>query len=673
MKKEIRLYISIIFMMIVAVFVSPTATIFGSEVINEDVSLEENTKTDFLEIKESINEIVKIGDEIINSSNYGSRYISEDYFLDSYNVEITVNENNTFDITEKITAHFNEYKHGIFRKLPLKNIVERLDGTTSKNIARISDIRVPGDEFNTYKEDGYHVIKIGSADETLIGKKEYTIKYHYNIGKDPSDEFDELYYNIIGNEWDTVIDNVTFKITMPKEFDASKLGFSVGSYGSTNSDGIVYNVNGNIITGRYNGVLEEGQGLTIRLELPEGYFTGYESTTGNFIYFMFGLPILFVLVAFGLWKMYGKDEPIIETVEFYPPEGFNSLEIGYLYKGAAGNQDVVSLMVYLANKGYIKIEEFEETSLFIKSKSFKITKLKEYDGNNVNERRFFNGLFRLGRNEVTMSDLQYKFYRTMNKILASINSKSNERKIFEKSSLSKRVIIVLMIIATFLLITLKPMIDYAGVEFIFIGLLFPAIGFSVLFSMVFGKTPISVKIFGLIWGGMFGGIPFVGFVLPCIIAESTYLAAYVVGIICIAILIVIYKIMPKRTAYGTEIFGKILGFKHFLETVEKEKLEMLVMDNPTYFYDILPYTYVLGVSNKWIKKFEDISLTPPDWYSGSDSFTAASFGAFMTSAVNSAASSMSSSPSSSGGGGGGGSSGGGSSGGGSGGGGGGSW
>lgn len=30
----------------------------------------------------------------------------------------------------------------------------------------------------------------------------------------------------------------------------------------------------------------------------------------------------------------------------------------------------------------------------------------------------------------------------------------------------------------------------------------------------------------------------------------------------------------------------------------------MVTNNPICFYDILPYTYVLGISDKWIKKFE---------------------------------------------------------------------
>ncbi len=33
------------------------------------------------------------------------------YTIESYDIDIIVNENNTFDITEKITAYFNTEKH----------------------------------------------------------------------------------------------------------------------------------------------------------------------------------------------------------------------------------------------------------------------------------------------------------------------------------------------------------------------------------------------------------------------------------------------------------------------------------------------------------------------------------------------------------------------------------
>ena len=166
-------------------------------------------------------------------------------------------------------------------------------------------------------------------------------------------------------------------------------------------------------------------------------------------------------------------------------------------------------------------------------------------------------------------------------------------------------------------------------------------------------------------------MPWAFTVLPALLQDPTYLIGYIIGVICVLGMVICLKYLPKRTPYGNEMLGKLKGFRNFLETAEKDKLEAMVMQEPTYFYNILPYTYVLGVSDKWIKKFESISLQAPSWYDSPNAFDMVAFGSFMNNTMTSAQSVMSSSPSSDSGGGG--SSGGGSSGGGSGGGGGGSW
>ena len=99
------------------------------------------------------------------------------------------------------------------------------------------------------------------------------------------------------------------------------------------------------------------------------------------------------------------------------------------------------------------------------------------------------------------------------------------------------------------------------------------------------------------------------------------------------------ELMPKRNKYGGEMLGKLKGFRNFLITAEKEKLEAMGAEDPSYFYDILPYAYVLDVSDKWIKKFESISMQAPDWYDSTDGFSMAEFEDFMDSAMPSADSS----------------------------------
>lgn len=138
--------------------------------------------------------------------------------------------------------------------------------------------------------------------------------------------------------------------------------------------------------------------------------------------------------------------------------------------------------------------------------------------------------------------------------------------------------------------------------------------------LVIRKTSIIAKVFGTFWGLGFGGIPWIGIVLPILLENNLYIVTYIIGIICIAILLIIFRIMPKRTPLGIELLGKIKGFRRFLETAEKEQLEKLVEDNPEYFYNILPYTYALEISTVWMKKFRTIGLQEWDTYS-SDFYT----------------------------------------------------
>lgn len=594
------------------------------------------------------------------------------YVLDAYDVKITVNEDNTLDIVETITAYFNQYKHGIFRTLPFKNTVIRADGTETNNRAGISNIYV-SDKYTKSKENGNLMLKIGSQSITLKGEKKYTIKYRYNLGKDPLKDIDELYYNIIGSEWDTVIGNVTFTITMPKEFDASKLGFSSGEVGSTNNN-VEYKVTGNKIEGKHIGVLKSGNALTVRCELPEGYFVGAKQDVDYATLLMFIVPLFAFIIALLIWKKYGKDDQVIETVEFYPPNGYNSLEVAYLYKGTVENKDITSLLIYLANKGYIKITETDEQSLFTKSKGFEITKLKEYDGTNINERIFLDGLFKR-KNTVTVTDLYNRFYMTMNSIRSNINRKENRNKIFESSTGKKIGSLILLFLASLITIIAVPTLAFGELGEVITTIVICLFYTPFYLIGIFAGMPKAMRIFWLGFTGFHSMIFFA--TTPLVMAlfnDLVYLGAFLFGLACIVGIAICIIHMPKRTPFGNEMLGKIGGFKDYLETAEKEKLESMVAKNPQYFYDILPFTYVLGISDLWIRKFEAIALQAPDWYSSSSGFNVDRFGTFMNSTMRSTQTAMSSSPSSSSSGGGSSrSSGGGRSGGGSGGGGGGSW
>lgn len=591
-----------------------------------------------------------------------------DYLITQYNVDMKVTKQNTYRIQETITTYFYQAKHGIYRDIPVLNDVQRTDGSTDRIVARVENISCSGDKYEVSREGDNCRIQIGDEDETIIGEKVYHISYDYVMGNDVLPEEDELYFNIIGNEWQTSIRNVTFRIEMPAEFEEEKLGMSYGPAGSTETSGLYYYLEGNTIYGELDSdmILSPYEGVNVRLSLPEGYFERTEQIP-YLAYIAIVLAVLTVGIAFLLWWVFGRDDPVVETVEFYPPAGLNSVELAFVYHGESSRDDVISLIVYLAQKGYIEIQEGEGKKA---GKDFTLIRKRPYDGVNELEQIFMDGLFAKGE-KVTKKDLENSFYKTVNQITTKMGSKENREKIFYANSLNKGWILWVLSLLTCLLAGFLPVKNY---EYSLIAGLVIPLGVGVVFMIssltFFSRGNLVGRI---ICGFVFLFVGCIGYGIflrnPFRYDNAWYQIAYFIAVAASFIAMFFNCYLSKRTPYGTEMLGRIRGFKNFLETAEKERLEALVMENPQYFYEILPYTYVLKVSDKWMKKFESITVEPPTWYASGhySSFDMMMFHHFMNSTMSAATSSMTSTPSSSS------SSGGGFSGGGSGGGGGGSW
>ena len=562
-----------------------------------------------------------------------SQYASEDYVVDKYDINIVVNENNTLDVVENIDVYFNNPKHGMIFGRSIESTFLKPDGSSVKYKSKMSNISV-NDTFEKYKKDGKQYIKIGSSKKTVTGGKNYTIKYRYNIVRSGVTNVDQLYYNLVVSDHSEPYGDVTFSITMPKDFDSSKLGFTIGTKRSEDSAKVKYVVDGKKITGRYEGVLNSNEALTVRCELPKGYFTATDLDESFNNYVLVGISVLLLIIAILITviSLKQKPGPLVEPVEFYPPDNLNSSDIAYIYKsGNLEDKDVTSLLIYFANKGCINISQESDDD-----NDFKITKIKDYDGNNEGERLFFEGLFESGKNDVGYDDLYDKFYKVVGNVKKSVD-KVNFSKIFTNSALLKFNLILLM--AVIITVAVVGVNVYSEFD----NLIHVVIGAVALFVVVIIFTPkfmlgIRVVVLLISWG-------FSAFLL---IGNRTYWLANFVGFICVIIMILCAYLLPKRTEYGHNMLGRINGFKNFLITAEKDRLEALVMDDPQYFYNILPYTYVLGVSSKWIEKFDSITLKEPDWYNGSGMFDVFVFDRIMYSTMSSVAQSSQSSSSTSG-------------------------
>ena len=586
------------------------------------------------------------------------------YEINSYDCYYRVTEDNVYHVVETIDVTFNEYRHGIYRNIPEVNHVERLDGSRDTVIAQV-DVKSCSDTYTDYREGDDRMIKIGNSDEEIIGQHTYTLIYDVKWGNDRVEGEDEFYMNLIGDGWDVPVKNLTFTIEMPKEFEdtGDNIGFYYGAYRTAKIEGIRYAFDGKTIRGALIGYqIEPGAFFTTRIQLEDGYFAKSDSLPIAAIISLV-LCCVFLAASFVIWMLVGRDKDVINVVEFYPPDGINCAEMAYAYYGKVTSKDCVPMIITLAEKGYLQIVQTDK-----KAENFSFKLLKHYEGTDESEKMFLEGLWEYGE-VVTKKELQNSFYKTLNATVKNINE-TWEKKIFYKNSLWWRLITFPFALIPYF-VGLYGMLKWTSGDS-FVGIFTPmahCLVVSVLSIAMFSKkAKLPFRIFI--------GVTFIfGLVFySSIFADSfNYMGSiyWVVFYACILANIgqmFFFKIIDKRTDYGIDLLGRINGFKNYLETAERPHLVALVSQDPEYYYKILPYTYVLDITDVWVKQFESIAMESPYWYRANHGsvFSYHSFNTFMRSTMTSTQTAMTSTPGGSG-------SGGGFSGGGGGGGGGGSW
>ncbi len=86
-------------------------------------------------------------------------------------------------------------------------------------------------------------------------------------------------------------------------------------------------------------------------------------------------------------------------------------------------------------------------------------------------------------------------------------------------------------------------------------------------------------------------------------------------------LLFVFYFMPAKTPTGTLVLEQIQGFKMFLHTADRFRLaknapKYVKELAPKTFEEYLPYAMVLGVEKEWAKAFKDIYKSPPSWFEG---------------------------------------------------------
>lgn len=526
-----------------------------------------------------------------------NKVVNDQYYFTEYSVDVDISKDNVYLISENINASYRNFIIPIEKKIPVRNRYHSNYKYHNKR-AIISDIRSDGYYTLDFNE-GYRIVSLGkeNRDEKLAN---YKVSYKYNVGKDTLEDNDEIVY-FFNNTYDAKIDKLKYNIYLPKEVDDIKVTF-VDNEGHVLED-YNYTVNGTLISGEIDQVIEPDQIIGIRVVLPDYYFENATSNISSISILSIIVPILLTVISVIIWFVFGNHKTDKNTV-LYPYKALNSLEIGYLYNGKVLENDIATLVFYLANKGYIEVVK--------ENNKYKLVKVKDYKSNNEVEKVFMEYLFK-DRVEVTSKELTKSLYRITKMVRDIQDNDKNKKTLFVNSIFNYKIVFWLMIGVIFVMVTINLINEYTP-KHLMINLIVSGLGYGLLlFSLLGNNKKIEKMIMGSIAIIMVIA-PLALTVLGAFKVDILITMSYIIGVVCMFSIGYIAKAMPCRTIFGFKVLKSINGYKNTLLNCGIDYIAKEVKSNHNYFYDVLPYSFVLGISDKWFKRCASLKISKPDWY-----------------------------------------------------------
>lgn len=511
-----------------------------------------------------------------------------DWYIQNFETSIVVNKDSSLFITENITADCGTLpnKHGIFRVLPTETKTSTgVIFKTPIELVSITDFNGKLYKYQTINDNWNHTItwKIGDANVTVTGVNYYRITYKVkNAVRFGNKDFDELYWNLLGNFWDIGTDNFSAKISFPPEVNSlnTQVDYYTGELGSKDKSSAIYYWDSEKVLNFFSiANFLPGEGVTVSVTFPKNIFTPYvpgfwEKYGDDFWYLSFLIPLLVFIFAFSKWRKYGKDPKMKTPIppEFGIPENITPIQMGMVLSTASWkNSFITATIIDLAVRKIIVIEQTEKKVLLLKQKDIVLKKILEnYNLDKVTptEKVLLEKLFG-AEDSVKLSILEDNFYQDIPAIKKSAkeDTTKNDWLVLNGNKYS------LAFIA-------------AGIILLFLSNL------SAIFSS-----------YALFFSLIFSGV----------------------------ILIIFGLAMPKLTQKGVDLLFKIKGFERYMRQAENYRQQFYEREN--IFDKFLPYAMVFGITNLWIKKMkliygeEYFKNYHPAWFVGgmTGSFSVNSF------------------------------------------------
>ena len=538
--------------------------------------------------------------------------------------------------TIDVNAEGNQIRRGIYRDIPVTMIGE------SGNKIRITldvDAVTRGGQpemFRVERMGDFQRIWIGDPDVFLQrGEHRYTIAYTMDRMARPTADGtgDELYWNATGNYWDFPILTSVARVRLPEGAVIEDMAAYTGVAGATGRDVSMARETDNTAIFRTQRQLDPGEGMSFAVSFQKGvvaYPEGVDALlqTASDLREVW-LPVLAVLLLlaynFTAWLRVGRDPPKGTIIPlFHPPRGFSPALTHFVHKWGFSNSGWTAMTAAIFNlgvKGLVTVRNPGKTLTVAVTGKQPERKLP------VGEQVLFS--YFDGKGAVTFDKANGKDLGTKRTEFTSAIESEN-RKVWFNHNWGYAglgfLFAAAMIVAMVVFDVLEPV-------WLFIAL-FAGIFLGVIGSVIFGAVKaggaynrfialLFVAVFAFNFAG--GALEtFTGFTI-----NSAALAAGSMVLICVVFTV----LLRAPTVQGRKLMDQIDGLKLYLETAEKNRLN--IVDEPPMtierFERLLPYAIALGVEKPWSEHFEgelarnavpdaEKGTYTPHWYSGSRSF-----------------------------------------------------
>ena len=558
--------------------------------------------------------ILIAGSLLVGSSQAAFAAQTDNFTITKFDAEYSLGRDSenrsTLAATWRITANFPPNQNRGIAPIFVKNYDNH---PTSFSLQSVTDEHGKTLEYNWNGDE----LRIGKKDVYVQGKKTYVIKFtqrdvtkHYdNTGRD------EFYWDVIGNEWRVLMENVRVSVKLDESLQAARRGevfCYVGKQGSRERCN-VSDDKSEIVTNVSR--LNRREGITMAVGFTSGTFTGYQETLSEkFIKIWATVQtiasslavILMLLLVWRYRRLFGRYSELKPIPpEYLPPNQATVMTSAYILKNyevmAIKGSAKVAQLLDLAVRHYIKLYEVRKAS-FLRSAQYEIEIVKDLKELRPEESEIVRDMFgssmpkpgqRLNLKKL-QNNLSYAA-RTRDDDTNLKNLARGKYGLCEQKPVNKQIVqkwaLWVFVISVLLL---SPMLLIVA---------------GIVFALSFG------------WS---------------LTDEGLALRRYLAGLKLYIGVAEMERLQMLQSPEGAE--------KVKVDATDEKQLVKL-------YERVLPYAVLFGQEKEWSKQlgryYEQVG-EQPDWYSGQGAFNAAAFAAGMNS-LSSVASSASDYSSTSGG------------------------